>query len=128
MTLLTRIEARSSAAIHPDSIAARPQIIEVDFVANPTPTAGAITSPVSALMLHGGTELATNLVTWRLSDNADRLASLLRTGGRLGIRIHAGHLIAADGRPFSAALDAATGVRTLKGPGGVHETWLFVVP
>ncbi|GGJ02302.1 collagen-like domain-containing protein [Neoroseomonas lacus] len=127
LPLLQNLEMRPSRPIHARTQEQQPQIVELWFAVN----AAAGTTPASPLPLlaiHGTTKIAPDVVNWSTSDNTERIAALMRPGGRLLIRIHAGHLMADDGRMFSDALDAATGARTLKGAGGVHETWLFTTP
>ena len=72
--------------------------------------------------------IAAGAIVWALGDADGSVAAAMRPGGRLSIRIHCGFIQAGDGRIYSAALDAVTGVTTLKGAGGVHETWFFVTP
>ena len=67
-------------------------------------------------------------IAWSLTDATEAVAAAMRPGGRITVRIHSGLIQASDGRMFSAALDAVTRVTTLKGAGGVHETWFFVAP
>jgi hypothetical protein len=126
LQLLARITARPSQRIGAQSLQQQPQVIEVWLALNATP--GAAAGPLPLLAVHGTTRIAADAIDWTTTDPSDRLAAAMRPGGRLSIRVHAGHIVAEDGRPFSAALDAATGVRTLKGPGGVHETWILFQP
>ena len=123
--LLRQLVAKPSRPISGATVEQKPQVVEVWFVLNTTPTAS---TPLPLQAVHGTTEVRPDAVIWRTTDLPDRLAGILKPGGRLSIRIHAGHLMAEDGRMFSAALDAATGIKTLKGAGGVHETWLFFTP
>jgi hypothetical protein len=126
LAMLQDLQARTSHPLDPSVLAAQPQVVEVWFVVNSPTDTTAPTFQVQAL--HGTTKIAADLITWQLTDPPARVAAVLRPGARLSIRIHAGFLRADDGRMFSGAVDSATGVRTLKGAGGVHETWLFAVP
>jgi hypothetical protein len=121
---LARLEARPSQDIAAATIERNPQLVEVWFAANATAPA----SPASLLVLHGQTRIRTGAIDWSLTDATDAVAAAMRPGGRLTIRIHCGFIQTGDGRMFSAALDGVTGVTTLKGAGGVHETWFFVTP
>ncbi|MEJ1937328.1 hypothetical protein WDZ92_44605 [Nostoc sp. NIES-2111] len=127
LPLLQNLEMRPSRPIHARTQDQQPQIVEVWFavnaVAGTTPP-----SPSALLAIHGTTKIGADVVNWSTSDNTDRIATIMRPGGRLSIRVHAGLLMADDGRMFSNGLDAVTGARTLKGAGGVHETWFFVTP
>jgi len=125
MTMLQQLQAKPSLPLHSSIVSAQPQVVEVWFVVNASATGAAPTFLVQAL--RGTTKIAADVITWQLTDPAAQVSAALRLGARLSIRIHTGFLQAADGRMLSGALDSATGVRTLKGAGGVHETWLFVV-
>ncbi len=92
------------------------------------PTQTTARAPVPLQVLHGQTRIQPDAIAWSLADTTDAVAAAMRPGGRITVRIHCGLIQASDGRMFSAALDAVTGVTTLKGAGGVHETWFFVTP
>lgn len=124
LALLGRLEARTSRDISARTLEQNPQVVEVWFAPNAT----AETAPASLLVLNGQTRLRPDAVTWALGNPTARIAAAMRPGGRLSIRIHCGFIQAGDGRMYSAALDAVTGVATLKAAGGVHETWFFVTP
>jgi len=125
LTQLARLEARPSRDIDDRTVQQGAQVIEVWFAANATTTAG---NPTPLLVLHGQTKIETGAIVWSLSDATSSVAAAMRPGGRLSVRIHCGFIEAGDGRIYSAALDGVTGVSTLKGAGGVHETWFFVIP
>lgn len=121
---LARLEAKPSQQIAGATIEQTPQLIEVWFAAD----AATARAPVPLLVLHGQTRIRPDAIGWSLTDATDSVAVAMRPGGRLTIRIHCGFIQADDGRMFSAALDGVTGVTTLKGAGGVHETWFFITP
>jgi hypothetical protein len=77
-------------------------------------------------VIHGTAKLESNFISWGVTDNATHLIRTLSPGGKILIRVHCGHLFAPDKRPFSAALDAITGIPSLHAPGGVFESWFFV--
>jgi hypothetical protein len=123
------LEAKPSKDIAAGSIRQNPQVIEVWFAANATAGAtNAASAPTPLQVLHGQTRIQSGSIAWSLTDAPAAVAAVMRPGGRLSIRIHCGFIQAGDGRMYSAALDEVTGVTTLKGDGGVHETWFFVGP
>jgi hypothetical protein len=85
-----------------------------------------LSSPGSIVVIHGVAKLDTDVIVWSRADNDDLLARVLSSGGRLIIRIHCGHLLDHERRPFSSSLDGVLGSQSPHAPGGVHETWMFV--
>jgi hypothetical protein len=124
LNLLARLEARPSQQIADATVNQAPQLIEVWFAAD----AASARAPVPLQVFHGQTRIQPGAIAWSLTDATDAIAAAMRPAGRITVRIHCGLIQASDGRMFSAALDAVTRVTTLKGSGGVHETWFFVAP
>jgi hypothetical protein len=54
------------------------------------------------------------------------LNAILAVGGRVIVRLHCGHLLDAQRRPFSASLQALNGFDGPRLPGGVFESWFVV--
>jgi hypothetical protein len=122
-----------SEPLLPAILEQQPQVVEVWFesdlrLALPGVVIAQITAPSPGLMMviHGTAKFSGNLITWSVSDHPKHLTRTLTPGGKLLIRVHCGHLFAADKRPFSAALDAVTAIPSLHAPGGVFESWFFV--
>jgi hypothetical protein len=61
-----------------------------------------------------------------LDGSARNWTSSFMAGGRVLVRIHAGTLYDAQKKAFSATLDQILGKTSLRLPGGVFESWLFV--
>jgi hypothetical protein len=128
--LLARGIITFSGAAHAETIERQPQVLQIWFepagvvVINTVPTL----RPVALTALHPSLKIGSDGIRFVVQDEAASLGKLLASGGRLGFRIHCGHLRAADGRPFSASLDPVLKLtKTPRAPGGVHETWVTVV-
>jgi hypothetical protein len=76
--------------------------------------------------LNGKTAADDQALIWSSSDPDDVLLGAMRTGPRVVLRVLCGHLIDEQKRPFSAALDALTGIESPRVPGGLFESWFFV--
>jgi len=119
-------------ALLPAVIEQQPQVVEVWFESDlrlvlPNATAPfLVPAPGPMTVIHGTSKLDSNFISWSVTDNPFHLNRTLNPGGKILIRVHCGHLFAADKRPFSAALDVITGIPTLHAPGGVFESWFFV--
>src|SRR6267142_2423032 len=117
-----------SQPLLPATIEQPPKVVEVWFesdlrLALPGVVIAQILAPAPGLMMviHGTAKFTANLITWSVSDHPAHLIRTLTPGGKILIRIHCGHLFAADKRPFSAALDAITAIPSLHAPGGVLD-------
>ncbi len=102
----------------------QPQIVQVWFEAGRPGQRFEQLPPIVAL--HGRSTLDPSLLIWSLEDDPETVLTLFGQGGRVLIRVHCGHLFDETGRPFSAALDAVTGIKAPHLPGGVFESWFFV--
>src|SRR5262249_20153461 len=104
-----------------------PQIVQVwfepDTVVSPVPASAA---PSAIFTIHGTTTIQSNVVRWDRKDDDTNVSRTFANGGRVLIRVHCGHLFAADNRNFSAALDAVTQQPSPHVPGGIFESWFFV--
>jgi hypothetical protein len=120
LRLFTGFRCTLSHTPHRRLLETQPQVVEVWFAE------ASIQAPQPLRTLHGTTSLDGPTVLWKPAINRDTLASVLNRGGRLIVRVHTGALFDEQERIFSAALDAALGLRTPHAPGGVHETWMIV--
>ena len=122
--LINRLQINLSNTINPVLIEAnQPQVVQVWFEPN-NPEPGA---PLPILTLHGIQKFSATVINWSCNDNADLVARSFIRGGRLLIRVHVSHLYDIDKRPFSPSLDALTGIDYPHVPGGVWESWVFVL-
>ncbi|SDD82154.1 hypothetical protein [Rhodospira trueperi] len=117
---LAHIRFALSEPPHPRIAESQPQIVEV-WIAG---TGAQDPQPLHALP--GTTRMDGREVFWKPEINRDRLDAMVRQGARLTIRLHVGALFDEQERVFSAALDAALGIKTPHLPGGVLETWMIV--
>jgi len=127
--MLSRLRINLSSPLNPALLETnQPQVIQVWFEPDSPPAATVnIRSPQQILVLHGTQKLAFQEIDWGINDSADAVGKVLRQGGRLLIRVHVTHLFDVDKRPFCPALEALTGVNYPHVPGGVWESWVFVV-
>jgi hypothetical protein len=128
---LAQLRASLSQQLHPQILQIQPRVMQVWFEMDPPPftpstTAPPVSSPIALIAIHGGFKIEGDSLLWLLSDNVEAVKRIMASGGRVLIRIHCGHLISIDKRPFSAALDAVTGFPSPHTPGGVFESWFFV--
>lgn len=109
-----------SAPLHPDLVAAPPDVVQV-WVENSNAQA---VSPV--LSLAGTLKLDGQTVTWTTSHPADLLVRSLPAGARVTVRLNCGFLFDARKRPFSATTAGLTGIAAPTFPGGVFESWFAI--
>lgn len=87
-------------------------------------------SPSKCIVLPGTTALGSGLtsLTWTCTEDQTSLETLLKGGGRLWIELSCGHLLASDGRAFSAVAEVQLGDTTTLArlPGGVFESWIIL--
>ncbi len=122
---LKTLHATLSSVLDPVLLSLQPQVVQVWIEPDTRPpTAG--TGPLGILSVHGAVAFEPNTVLWNRTDSDQLLNRSLVNGGRVLIRIHCGYLFDTKQRPFSAALDAVTGIASLHAPGGVFESWFFV--
>ena len=115
--LLGNLRFDLSAALADDIVKAQPAVVQVWFEPNNTN---------AMAFLHGNAKLGAKAITWQMSDAATAVTKVLGSGGRLLIRLHAGVLLDAKRRAFSAALDALVGDAQPHVPGGAFEGWVLV--
>jgi hypothetical protein len=121
--MLRELQIRPSSPFHGQIVQTAPQVVQVWFEPDPSPTAAAITSHVVVL---GSTRFTADQITWAATAPTI-LTQALVAGGRLQIRIHCGHLIDANMRVFSGSADAATTFNSgVRAAGGIFESWFFV--
>ena len=123
---LKLLRASLSHAVLPQITDTQPQVVQVWFEVDAQTATGAAPGPMPIMVVHGGSKISAGLLQWFTTDGPESLKRIMLSGGRVLIRIHCGHMFASDKRPFSAALDAVTGIPTLHAPGGVFESWFFV--
>jgi hypothetical protein len=70
-------------------------------------------------------KLSASTIGFKVTETQAQLRQIFGPGGRILIRVHCGHLLSDDERPFSASLDGVLQTRSPHAPGGVHETWFF---
>jgi hypothetical protein len=107
----------------------QPQVFQVWFEAQGKPqTGGPGTVPQAIVALNGSLTYAPRHIDWTSTDLPTALQSVLAPGGRVLIRIHCSNLFDVQNLMFSASTDVlALGAPTPHLPGGVFESWLFVV-
>ena len=125
---LRELQIGLSHALDAAVLERQPQVVEVWLAMEARTVTGntTLSSPGSIVVIHGVAKLDTDVIVWSRADNDDLLARVLSSGGRLIIRIHCGHLLDHERRPFSSSLDGVLGSQSPHAPGGVHETWMFV--
>ena len=106
---------------------AAPQVVQVWFEPDPAAsTAASLAAPAAIFTIHGTTSFNAAGMLWTRRDDDQSATRVLAVGGRILIRIHCGHLVSADNRNFSAALDCVTQQASPHVPGGIFESWFFV--
>ena len=82
--------------------------------------------PAQILTLHGRLSIESESLVWTLRDDRARVVFFFKQGGRVLIRVHCGHLLDRQQRPFSGSLDGVLGMQSPHTPGGTLESWFFV--
>ncbi len=128
LTLLREAQVSLSQAVHARTAETQPACVQVWYEPEVRVVTGGATIriPAAILNFHVDVKVDGNLIVFAVADAEPQLREVMRQGGRVLIRIHCGHLLAADERPFSASLDGIMGTTSPHAPGGVHETWFFV--
>jgi hypothetical protein len=128
MGRLREAQVTLSKPIHQRTADTQPACVQVWYEPDMRIVTGNATVriPATILTLHLNVKLDGTLIVFNVVDGEAQLREMMRPGGRILIRIHCGHVLDADERPFSASLDAITGTTSPHAPGGVHETWFFV--
>jgi hypothetical protein len=123
--LLRGIKIGFSKPFHPTIRELSPQAVQVWI--EPLVSANATTpsGPATIFALHGRLQYDVQTLVWTLTDDDTLVARVLRTGGRIMIRVHCGVIGDVDGRAFSAAQNALARWATLPVPGGIFESWFF---
>lgn len=85
-----------------------------------------ISSIQQILTLPGSGQGNGDQIVWSTTAAVSDIGNLTKSGGRLLLRLHCGALMAADGRAYSASLQALTEAKSPPVPGGVLESWFFV--
>jgi hypothetical protein len=126
-----QLELTPSVPVSPTLRQQSPQIMQVWFEPGQSAT-GAVgstaSSPAPIVSLHGKLVFGDTLV-WTGADSPNGLGTL-QQGGRLLVRLHCTDLFDAGDRMFSStpgALALVSKVQTMTLPGGVFESWVFVV-
>lgn len=120
---ILQLQLQLSAAPSRNAIGDSPQILQLWYES----AIAAATAGFGQLRtLAGTTSFDGPTVGWKSGLDDDALLAILRGGGRLLIRAHVGTLFDDNERPFSAALDAIRGTKSLRLPGGVFESWFSV--
>ncbi|MET0399529.1 MAG: hypothetical protein ABW277_22250, partial [Longimicrobiaceae bacterium] len=117
---LRAITFQLAAPLHPDLVAATPDVVQV-WVENSS--AQAI---LPVLSLAGTLKLDGQTVSWTTSHAADVLTKTLTVGARVLVRLHCGVLFDAKKRPFSSTAAGLTGIAAPTFPGGVLESWFSI--
>ena len=128
LTLLREAQVSLSMEVHARTAEAQPACVQVWYEPDVRVVTGnaTIRIPAAILNFHVNVKVDGNLIVFNAADAEPQLREVMRQGGRILIRIHCGHLLAIDERPFSASLDGTMGTTSPHAPGGVHETWFFV--
>lgn len=116
-----------SSPLNDQILKTQPAVVQVWFEPNSAAATTNISNAQPIQVLHGLTRYDLQSMFWTLSDNADVLAKLLSQTGRILIRAHTGLLFDAKQQPFSASVDALTGLKYPHVPVGVWESWVFVI-
>lgn len=125
--LLRELVAHPSAPFNGNLLERQPQVMQVWYEPNAQrPGPGTRRSLVPIITLHGTLKFVPETMIWSIADAPNLLESGFQPGGRVLIRIHCAYLLDADERSFSAALDAV-GVKVPHLPGGIFESWFFIV-
>ncbi len=126
--MLRSLSCRLSRPLHPDLLQQQPQVVQVWFEPAPTvtPAANASGAPTMLTVFSGRVQLAPQILSWSTAHLAPVLVRVLGPGGRVLIRVHCGAIFDAGKRPFSSSLDAILSLDSLRLPGGVFESWVFV--
>lgn len=123
--MLSELMVQLSMPLHRDSIDPAGMAVQVWFEPMTTDARnGPTAQTIFSLPGKGGGD--GDRIFWATTTNFDALAEIMRTGGRLMLRLHCGALMAEDGRAYSASLQNVTGAKSLPVPGGVLESWFFV--
>ena len=130
LTLLREAQVSLSMEVHARTAETQPACVQVWYEPEVRVVTGntTIRIPAAILNFHVNVKVDGNLIVFSVADAEPQLREVMRQGGRILIRIHCGHLLAIDERPFSASLDGIMGTTSPHAPGGVHETWFFVTP
>lgn len=130
IALLKQIQIVLSDPLNQPAGTVLPQVIQVWYEQDSIlKTVANVSPPTTIFTIHGTTALAATGgpgLTWTCKDDSASLTAAFGAGGRLLVRVHCGFLFTTDGRNFSAALDCVTGIGTIKVPGGIFESWIFV--
>lgn len=128
VAILKRCRAALSTPLDGRTIETAPRCVQVWHEPDARIITGrrTIQIPAEIRTLHTSVNFARQEVNFAVVDEEGQLKENFTQGGRILIRVHCGHLLSDDNRPFSASLDGVLGTRSPHAPGGVHETWFFV--
>ena len=133
MTLLQQLSFTVSSPLHPRTLEAQPQVVQVWIEPSPlTQQSGTTTAvvlvlaPSPVMALHGSVKFAPRDFVWTCRDDRTRLQALLEASGRVMLRVHCGHLMDQKERALSSSVDALTNTKSPHLPAGVFEGWFFV--
>jgi len=125
VAILRKAQVTLSKELHARTLETQPACVQVWYEPEAT---GTVTAriPAAILNFHVNVKLDGSLIVFNVVDAEAQLREAMRQGGRVLIRVHCGHLLDGDERPFSASLDGIMDTKSPHAPGGVHETWFFV--
>jgi hypothetical protein len=128
LALLREAQISLSKEVHTRIADTQPACVQVWYEPEARIVTGNATVriPAGILNLHLNVKVDRDLLVFSVADGEAQLREIMRQGGRILIRIHCGHLLDSEERPFSASLDGIMGTTSPHAPGGVHETWFFV--
>jgi hypothetical protein len=126
--LLQTLKVRLSRSLDPRLQEKPPEAMQVWFEPRPpvNPASNTVGLPLPILALVGDLTVTPQTLGWATRHTPEELERTVSLGGRVLVRIHCGYLIDNRGRPFSASVDALTGVESLTLPGGVFESWFLI--
>ncbi len=129
VAVLQDVQLTLSDPLHARTLDQQPQVVQVWFEPAPpqqAATGAGQTFPAPLMAFHGSTRLRAREVFWAAADERERMSATLAATGRVMLRVHCGMLVDERGRALSSSLEALTGVRSPRLPGGVFEAWFFV--
>jgi hypothetical protein len=126
---LQQLDLFLSEPLNGRTLELQPKVVQIWFEPSPRQVTGAaaILAPAPVMALHGEQKLSPREIVWSIADERGRATALLRSTGRVMLRVHCGHLVDERERSFSSSVDALVGVRSPHLPAGVFEGWFFVV-